>query len=465
MGGTMLALNAGLWVACRSPIGRCRLTVPPLSALLCFASGGAWAATFLDDAAMRERVAPAIVLLVVEEGFGSGFALNAQGHIVTNQHVVAGSLGVLARQGGRSAPAEVVWSSKRLDLAVLRVRAGGLPGLRPLPLAVATPAPLLDVVAVGFPGAANAVTAASAPSYNEGNVGRVVTGTWGSGALRIIQHSADINLGNSGGPLIDACGRVIGVNTGGASVSVSRAPGGPRIEAPSGVFWGSFSGELADALDGLAIPYSASADACEAAPAAVLSWPAMTLLAVALAIGAALLALAAFRRNMPLAVARVRDGVLPRSRRGDSDERPSAGTPNPPSPGVRRICIGRGRAMDVTIPSAKASRHHADLVVTLSGDTRQAAYVLKDRNSTNGTRVFRDGGWQRIRSATVHPAERVRFGDHEMTVAELLRRAAPSGTAFGPTTAGERSRPDPLSGAVKRNPGTGEVVRDTGDEP
>ena len=271
MGGAMLALSVELWATCRSPTGRCRLPLPPLSALLCFASGGAWAATTLDDAAMRERVAPAIVLLVVEEGFGSGFALNAQGHIVTNQHVVAGSLGILARQGGRSAPAEVVWSSKTLDLAVLRVRAGGLPGLRPLPLAVAPPEPLLDVVAVGFPGAANAVTAANAPSYNEGNVGRVVTGTWGSGALRIIQHSADINPGNSGGPLIDACGRVIGVNTGGASVSVSRAPGGPRIEAPSGVFWASFSGELADALDGLAIPYSASADACEAAPAAMLS--------------------------------------------------------------------------------------------------------------------------------------------------------------------------------------------------
>ena len=192
----------------------------------------------------------------------------------------------------------------------------------------------------------------------------------------------------------------------------------------------------------------------------------MTLLALALAIGAALLALAAFRRNVPLAVARVRDGVLPRSRRGDSDERPSAGTPNPPSPGVRRIRIGRGRAMDVTIPSAKASRHHAELVVTLPGDTRQAAYVLKDRNSTNGTRVFRDGGWQRIRSATVHPAERVRFGDYEMAVAELLRRAAPPGAAFGTSTGvRERSRPDPLSGAVKRNPGTGEVVRDVGDEP
>ena len=120
--------------------------------------------------------------------------------------------------------------------------------------------------------------------------------------------------------------------------------------------------------------------------------------------------------------------------------------------------------MDVTIPSAKASRHHAELVVTLSGDTRQAAYVLKDRNSTNGTRVFRDGGWRRIRSATVRPEELLRFGDYEIAVAELLRRAAPSSAAFGPTTAGERSRPDPLSGPVKRNPGTGEVVRDVGDE-
>ena len=96
---------------------------------------------------------------------------------------MAGGGRIEARQDGQAALADVVWFSEALDLAVLRLRGDGLRGLRPLPLAVSPPAPLLDVIAVGFPGAANAVTAASAPSYNEGNVGRVVEGTWGIGAV------------------------------------------------------------------------------------------------------------------------------------------------------------------------------------------------------------------------------------------------------------------------------------------
>ena len=101
-------------------------------------------------------------------------------------HVVAGGGRVEARQGGQAkqaALADVVWSSEALHLAVLRLRDEACevcgrcrwPSLRQR---------LLDVIAVGFPGAANAVTAASAPSYNEGNVGRVVEGTWGSSSRR-----------------------------------------------------------------------------------------------------------------------------------------------------------------------------------------------------------------------------------------------------------------------------------------
>ena len=426
------------------------------------------AATPLDDAAMRQRVAPAVVLLLVEEGAGSGFVLNAQGHIATNHHVVAGGGRIEARQGGQAALADIVWSSEPLDLAVLRLRGGGLRNLRPLPLAVSKPAPLLDVIAVGFPGAANAVTAASAPSYNEGNIGRVVEGTWGLGPLRIVQHSADINPGNSGGPLIDACGRVIGVNTGIAAASISIAPGGPRIDAPSGVFWASFIGELADALDALSIPYTSSAGACEAAavaPVAAHTWLGTAILATTLAVGATLLVLALFRRSMALTLARARDSV---SRRRPSkrrqEKRPDA-TPGSVS-GSRRIRIGRGRGMDVTLPSAKASRLHAELEVGPSAQSSKPRYVLRDCNSTNGTRVLHRGRWMRLGAEVVQSADRVRFGDFEMTVAELLRRAGASSNTPG-TGGGEgrHAQDYRLAGSVKRNPGTGEVMRDREDEP
>ena len=420
------------------------------------------AATTLDDAAIRQRVAPAVVLLLVEEGVGSGFVLNSQGHIATNHHVVAGGGRIEARQEGKAALADVVWSSESLDLAVLRLRGNGLRGLRPLPLAVSPPAPLLDVIAVGFPGAANAVTAASAPSYNEGNVGRVVEGTWGMGPLRIVQHSADINPGNSGGPLIDACGRVVGVNTGGAAVSISTAPSGARIDAPSGVFWASFIGELADALDSLAIPYSSSASACEAG-AAERSWLGAAVLTATLAVGAMLLALALFRRNMALALERVRDGVSQRRPGGRRQEQRPEALPRSAS-GPRRIRIGRGRDMDVTLPSRKASRLHAELDVAPAAPWSKPRYMLLDCNSTNGTRVLRKGRWVRIRAEAVQSADRVRFGDFETTVAELLRRAGADGDATG-TGGREGSQDHRFAGPVKRNPGTGEVMRDREDEP
>ena len=415
------------------------------------------AATPLDDSAMRQRVAPAVVLLLVEDGYGSGFALNAEGHIATNHHVIAGSGRIEARQGGQTALADVVWSSEPLDLAVLRLRGNGLRDVRPLPLAVSKPAPLLDVIAVGFPDAANAVTAASAPSYNEGNVGRVVEGTWGLGPLRIVQHSADINPGNSGGPLIDACGRVIGVNTGMAAASLSIAPGGPRIDAPSGVFWASFIGELADALDALSIPYTSSASACEAAAAVERSWLGTAILAASLAVGAMLLAFALFRRNVALAAERIRDGVSRRS----SGKRPE--TTHGPASGPRRIRIGRGRGMDVTLPSAKASRLHAELEVGPGEHSSKPRYVLRDCNSTNGTRVLRGGRWLRVDAEAVQSTDKVRFGDYETTVAELLRRVASSSTP-GTGRQGEYAKDHRLAGPVKRNPGTGEVMRDREDE-
>ena len=410
------------------------------------------AATVLDDAAMRDRAAAAVVLLMVEDGHGAGFVLNAQGHIATNHHVVAGGGRILARHGERTALAETVWASERLDLAVLRVRNNRLGALRPLPLAIAPPAPLLDVLAVGFPGAANAVTAAIAPSYNEGSVGRVVEGTWGLGRVRIVQHSADINPGNSGGPLLDACGRVVGVNTAFAAASLSLTADGPRIDAPSGVFWAAFSGELADALDALAIPYESASDACEAAPAWVPTQSAV--LAVALAGVALLIALAAFRRTVALAAQRVRETASQRLAARQS-RRAAASPPAADPASGRRIRIGRSRRMDVALQSAKVSRRHAELDV---GGPHANRYVLRDCNSANGTSVFREGRWRRISREVVRPSERVRFGDFETTIAKLL--AAVPAARGAAAKDQRRSSEDRPVGPVKRNPGTGEVMRD-----
>ena len=121
--------------------------------------------------------------------------------------------------------------------------------------------------------------------------------------------------------------------------------------------------------------------------------------------------------------------------------------------------------MDVTLPSAKASRLHAELEVKPSAPLNEPRYLLRDRNSTNGTRVFRGGRWMRVSAEVVQPADKVRFGDYETTVAELLRNAGVLSNTSGIGEEGKRAQDLRLAGPVKRNPGTGEVMRDGDGEP
>lgn len=235
-----------------------------LCGLACL-SQGAQAATALSDSGLHSKVNSAVVKVLAETGSGSGFVLNSRGDVATNHHVVEGSSQFAVKQGDRHAQADLVWSSAEFDLAVLRIRQPSLPGLATVVLATSPPAPPLNAVAVGFPGAAEtlATSDTAIPSYNKGNVARIFPGTWnGRRELRIVQHSADINPGNSGGPLFDACGRVIGVNTAGPRVTVSPTPGGPSINAPTGILWASFIGELARELRSLSVPFESVSDSC-----------------------------------------------------------------------------------------------------------------------------------------------------------------------------------------------------------
>ena len=246
-----------------------RLAIP-LVALIAQPAG---AETELSDQEILDRVNPAVVQVITETrggtSTGTGFVLNDGGHVATNHHVIDGGNRYSTKRGNRTAPAELVWSSESLDLAVIRT---GLEDLNTVVLALSPPRVLADVVAIGFPGVAEVVTATDSadPTFSTGNVGRrIVLGSWnGFETLRIVQHTAQINPGNSGGPLIDACGRVVGVNTAGPRVTIQQTPGGPQIAAPTGVFWASFIAELAEELDTLSIPYESSGEACEAAPLA-----------------------------------------------------------------------------------------------------------------------------------------------------------------------------------------------------
>ena len=171
-----------------------------------------------------ERVAPSVVSIttqvlrqdfffnvVPEEGSGSGFVLDTAGHILTNYHVIDGAERIDVSFGDQLvAPAQVVGWDARNDVAVLKVEvAADL--LQPVTLGTSNNLKVGQwAVAIGNPfgqfGRTLTTGVISALERTlEGPDGRPITG--------VIQTDAAINKGNSGGPLLDSSGRVIGINS------------------------------------------------------------------------------------------------------------------------------------------------------------------------------------------------------------------------------------------------------------
>ncbi len=225
---TMLACNAGTFLtpADSAPVApkptATSASVP--TALPPVASG----ALGVEEARLENiyaRVNPAVVNITVvsgngaqqaEAGTGSGFVIDKQGHIVTNNHVVADSTELdVTFADGRVATAQIVGADPYGDLAVIKVDA---------PSSWLTPVELGDsdtvkvgqyVVAIGNPfGLQGSMTlgivSALGRSLPADRLPTQDTGVFQN--PQIIQTDAAINPGNSGGPLLDLRGRVIGVN-------------------------------------------------------------------------------------------------------------------------------------------------------------------------------------------------------------------------------------------------------------
>ncbi|MCT6780390.1 trypsin-like peptidase domain-containing protein [Streptomyces sp. CS7] len=183
---------------------------------------------------------PSVVTLHVsgtaESGTGTGFVLDGQGHILTNNHVVApaGSSGdiTVTFSTGETASAELVGKDSGYDLAVVRVR--GVSGLKPLPLGNSDNVRVGDpVVAIGAPfDLSNTVTSGIISAKQ-----RPITagGEKGDGSdisyVDALQTDAPINPGNSGGPLVDSKAHVIGINS---AIRAADSGGGPESGGQSG---------------------------------------------------------------------------------------------------------------------------------------------------------------------------------------------------------------------------------------
>jgi S1-C subfamily serine protease len=158
---------------------------------------------------------------VPQEGSGSGFVFDDQGHIVTNFHVIEGANEVYVTFFDETrVPAQIVGVDPSNDLAVIKVDVN--PDLlRPLPLGDSERLKVgRFLVAIGNPfGLQQTLTTGVVSS-----LGRIIEGPDGRFIGEIIQTDAAINPGNSGGPLLDLEGRVVGVNS--AILSPSGASAG-----------------------------------------------------------------------------------------------------------------------------------------------------------------------------------------------------------------------------------------------
>jgi hypothetical protein len=200
---------------------------------------GAWCAVlsaqaqFSDGVIERGKAATVQILSLDSsgkiEGTGSGFFISEQGHVATNFHVIEGGAGFLVAFSTADrlfvAPATVVARSAENDLAILKTRKFAAAIV--CTLAIGQPSSGQRVMAIGFPGILDylpsssqgltevrpgelkgdvATLAAYAPATFSGEVGKML-------GIDYVAHSAKISEGNSGGPLIDVEGRVVGINT------------------------------------------------------------------------------------------------------------------------------------------------------------------------------------------------------------------------------------------------------------
>lgn len=179
-------------------------------------SDGAEGAQQSDDAADSDELVPV--------GTGSGFIADAAGHVITNAHVVAGAEELtVALQDGTEVPATLVGSEPMLDVAIIKLdlpEGTSVPGIASFGDSSALRAGD-QVIAIG-----NAL-GAFPNTVSEGTVNAVDRAFPAEGGLTTwIQHDAEIWRGNSGGPLLNLQGEVVGVNTAGIGSSAMGADSG-----------------------------------------------------------------------------------------------------------------------------------------------------------------------------------------------------------------------------------------------
>ncbi len=168
------------------------------------AASSAVGAPILANEDIVRKSVPAIVIVSTPEGWGSGFLVSERGVVVTNAHVVGGRSSVdVVLNGGRTVESSSIYIDEDRDLALIKLPDGDYPFLR---ISHTLPPVGADVLAIGSPGIGSDVMTNTVTKGVVSGIRNFSDGTW-------IQTDAPLNHGNSGGPLLDKRGEVVGVNT------------------------------------------------------------------------------------------------------------------------------------------------------------------------------------------------------------------------------------------------------------
>ncbi|WP_321501852.1 FHA domain-containing protein [Breoghania sp.] len=404
---------------------------------------------------------------------GTGFKVAQPGVLVTNYHVVrnADALFALYRQGDEleKVRLRIMWHDRQQDLAILR-------GLTPIPGAVLTLADIAEddlkkrdvVEAIGYPGAADNLATISAKgqinvaqatailtdaTVSTGTVQRQVPGS----SRLTIQHSANVNSGNSGGPLLDSCHRVIGVNTLSQTAQIrfndianaAKGNGVVEFQTPGALESSVHVREVLAALQEENVAANLSSGRCRSGKTPGRLWALGTLSTLSFALfSLTSLAVMMRQRNMaPYGSAASHsaafsgaDGVAIDDVATDNVGRTVIANPTPDPVatvqligkdgtshdltallkrnGPAGVLLGRDiRDADIAIDDASVSRRHARIECHASGDV-----MIRDLGSTNGIRM--DGcHLPTDQSVLLHDGAQVTLGTCAFTVS--IGRQAP----------------------------------------
>ncbi len=231
----------------------------------------------IEPQSVAKMLEPSVVRVIAAgpEGTsaGTGFVVSRAGHIATNLHVVdplsEGGWQIFVVESGvapeNRRPAELVKAFRNEDLAILRVEHLNRPPALLSEIGADLPPNGATIFAIGFPGAGGRLGSALQTSFTIGSVSRLFAGSWFADGPQIdlIQHSAPTNPGSSGGPIVNACGQVVGVNSQREMAVVYSPLGLPIVtDVIQGVFFASDVSALIDKLKELDIDYSGTRKVC-----------------------------------------------------------------------------------------------------------------------------------------------------------------------------------------------------------